>query len=208
MAPILSSVIDYIDTSKQSLWIATASILFNPVYWNIMAQSEYRNKTLTRLTGGRPYLGCYILAVSIFSLGILRDHLYNFALDEQPKYPPLMTEQVKLLAGASFVVGSTLVVTSMWALGVTGTYLGDYFGILMEDRVTSFPFNVTNNPMYDGSTLCFLSTALWKASPTGIALSALVYVWYKLACLFEEPFTGEIYAKREQERKQNAKKSK
>ena len=77
-----------------------------------------------------------------------------------------------------FVVGSTLVVSSMWKLGVTGTYLGtrsgcgkiatkvknppgDYFGILMKERVTSFPFNVTNNPMYDGSTMCFLSTALW-----------------------------------------------
>lgn len=36
---------------------------------------------------------------------------------------------------------------SMYQLGVTGTFLGDYFGILMEDRVTAFPYNVTNNPM-------------------------------------------------------------
>lgn len=35
-----------------------------------------------------------------------------------------MSENVRFLAGALFVVGSTLVVTSMWALGVTGTYLG------------------------------------------------------------------------------------
>ena len=32
----------------------------------------------------------------------------------------------------------------MYALGVTGTYLGDYFGILMDEPVTSFPFNVSN----------------------------------------------------------------
>lgn len=37
-----------------------------------------------------------------------------------------MGENVKLLAGALFVLGSTLVVTSMWALGVTGTYLGEF----------------------------------------------------------------------------------
>lgn len=36
-----------------------------------------------------------------------------------------MSENVSFLAGALFVVGSTLVVTSMWALGVTGTYLGE-----------------------------------------------------------------------------------
>jgi phosphatidylethanolamine N-methyltransferase len=35
----------------------------------------------------------------------------------------------------------------MWALGVTGTYLGDYFGILMDEMVVGFPFNVTDAPM-------------------------------------------------------------
>lgn len=35
----------------------------------------------------------------------------------------------------------------MWRLGVVGTYLGDYFGILMEERVTAFPFNVMDDPM-------------------------------------------------------------
>lgn len=29
-----------------------------------------------------------------------------------------------------------------------------------QDKVESFPFNVTANPMYYGSTMCFLSTAL------------------------------------------------
>lgn len=33
-----------------------------------------------------------------------------------------------------FASGSTLVASSMWKLGVTGTYLGDYFGILMDVR--------------------------------------------------------------------------
>jgi methylene-fatty-acyl-phospholipid synthase len=46
--------------------------------------------------------------------------------------------------------------------------------------------------MYDGSSLCFLSTALYKASPCGILLSILVYFEYKAACLYEEPFTAQI----------------
>lgn len=40
-------------------------------------------------------------------------------------------------------------------------FIGDYFGILMDERVTGFPFNVCENPMYVGSTLNFLATALW-----------------------------------------------
>ena len=51
--------------------------------------------------------------------------------------------------------------TSMYALGVTGTYLGDYFGILMDDMVTGFPFNVVPDPMYVGSTISFFAVALW-----------------------------------------------
>lgn len=92
----------------------------------------------------------------------------------------------------------------MWALGVTGTYLGnvsvcvyivsthphfmlgDYFGILMKERVTGFPFNICDNPMYIGSTCTFLATALWYKSPAGIFLTAIVYIVYKIALTFEE----------------------
>jgi len=42
-----------------------------------------------------------------------------------------------------------------------GVGKGDYFGILMDHRVTSFPFNVTDAPMYYGSTMAFLGSALW-----------------------------------------------
>lgn len=90
-------------------------------------EPEYRNKVLTRLAFNNPRWGCYALAVTIFSLGILRDHLYQRALAEQPKLPLLHYTEFKLLAIVLFSIGGTLVVTSMWALGVTGTYLGDYF---------------------------------------------------------------------------------
>ncbi len=58
------------------------------------------------------------------------------------------------------------------ALGVTGTYLGDYFGILMDKMVTGFPFNILDNPMYIGSTMCFLAHSLWYA-PSFHCLSCL-----------------------------------
>lgn len=96
----------------------------------------------------------------------------------------------------------------MWALGVTGTYLGDYFGILMDDIVTGFPFNVTKSPMYYGSTMSFLGTALWFGKPAGILLTVEVLVVYLIALRFEDPFTGAIYEKREKQRaKLNGKKN-
>lgn len=83
-------------------------------------------------------------------------------------------------------MGNILVLSSMYALGITGTYLGDYFGILMEERVTSFPFNITDAPMYYGSTLSFLGTAILYGKPAGVLLTVEVLLGYWVALGFEE----------------------
>jgi Phospholipid methyltransferase len=49
---------------------------------------------------------------------------YKSALEEQPVHPLLQTEVVKFAAIMLFSTGNILVLSSMWALGVTGTYLG------------------------------------------------------------------------------------
>ncbi|KAK5120913.1 Phosphatidyl-N-methylethanolamine N-methyltransferase [Meristemomyces frigidus] len=190
-----------IDFSQPSLYIAAAMIVFNPTFWNSVARLEYHNKTLTKLAGGNALYGCYGLAVTIFVLGLIRDALYERALRQQPSHPALLSFVSQGLAVGLVASGNTLVLSSMWALGITGTYLGDYFGILMDDIVTGFPFNVTDAPMYYGSAMSFLGTALWYGKPAGILLTALVLVVYKIALSFEDPFTAEIYAKRERESK-------
>lgn len=92
-----------------------------------------------------------------------------------------------------------LVVSSTWALGITGTFLGDYFGILMDHMVTGFPFSVCDAPMYYGSTMSFLGTALLYGRPAGLLLTSWVFAVYLVALRFENPFTAGIYAKRDRE---------
>lgn len=192
----------YVDLNCQ-LKFAVATIAFNPIFWNIVARFEYNTHFLTKIAGSAK-TGCYLLAITIFSLGIYRDHVYHDALLQQPTFQPLVDSVlVKAAAVATFGLGNIFVLTSMYALGVTGTYLGDYFGILMNERVTGFPFNVNDNPMYNGSTLCFLGTALWYGKPAGIAVAGFVFVMYKIALLFEEPFTAKIYAARDEQKKNN-----
>ncbi|KAL7274162.1 Phosphatidyl-N-methylethanolamine N-methyltransferase [Rhizina undulata] len=202
-----STAADLVDLGKQSLLVAAGAIAFNPIFWNIIARQEYHNKVLTKLFGGNSRYGCYFLAAVIFSIGIFRDLLYEAALRDQPALDILQSNEVKIVAAVLFAVGNVLALTSMWALGLTGTYLGDYFGILMDDRVTCFPFNVTDAPMYYGSTMSFLGTALWFAKPAGILLTLEVFIVYKIALMFEDPFTGEIYAKREREKAKEQKKT-
>lgn len=139
-------------------------------------RAEYKHKTITRLFGGNARYGCYFLAVLIFSFGLLRDHLYvplpprmlishdhsyQRALADQPRVPLLPEPYATVLPIVLFALGQLFVLTSTYALGITGTFLGDYFGILMDHRVEGFPFNVLRDPMYVGSTLCFSATALW-----------------------------------------------
>lgn len=86
---------------------------------------------------------------------------YHRALADQPTKAILPEPLATVVPVILFLVGQTFVVTSTWALGITGTFLGDYFGILMDHRVEGFPFNVLRDPMYVGSTMCFAAGALW-----------------------------------------------
>lgn len=162
--------------------------------------TEYRTKFLTRLFRGNAQAACYALAATIFALGLVRDFLYERALRNQPSHPALEGPQAKYAAYALLAVGNLLVISSTWQLGITGTFLGDYFGILMDDIVTGFPFSITNAPMYYGSTMSFLGSALLYGKPAGILLTLHVLVVYLVAIQFENAFTAAIYAKRDQER--------
>ncbi|ERT01107.1 hypothetical protein HMPREF1624_02346 [Sporothrix schenckii ATCC 58251] len=190
---------ELVDFDQKSLFISAAAIAFNPTFWNIVARQEYHNKVLTRLFGGKSQTACYFLAATIFSLGIVRDFLYERALRDQPIHPLLDTNEATYAGYALLAVGNLLVTSSTWQLGITGTFLGDYFGILMDDIVTGFPFNVTDAPMYYGSTMSFLGSALVYGRPAGILITGWVLFVYLVALSYENPFTASIYAKRDAE---------
>ncbi|KND90565.1 Phosphatidyl-N-methylethanolamine N-methyltransferase [Tolypocladium ophioglossoides CBS 100239] len=181
MASLVGDLASHVDFEKQSLL-------------------KYHNKLLTNLFGGRSRTACYALAATIFLLGLVRDWLYKTAISEQPSHPLLQTLYSQVAGYALLACGNVLVISSMWALGITGTYLGDYFDILMDEMVTGFPFNVCGAPMYWGSTMCFLGTALVFGKPAGLLLTVWVLVVYVLALRYEDPFTAGIYAERERER--------
>ncbi|KAJ7394014.1 hypothetical protein OS493_003686 [Desmophyllum pertusum] len=177
------------------LWLAAFCIIFNPLFWNIVARWEYRTHALTHWFGSAER-GCYGLAGIICLLGLFRDYWFEEAISSQPIAVAMCADHVRICGTLLIVIGTVLVLSSTWSLGIIGTFLGDYFGLLLTKRVTGFPFNVMNNPMYWGSTMNFLGYSLRQCSPAGIVLTTLVAVCYKIALLFEGPFTEKIYAEK------------
>jgi Phospholipid methyltransferase len=59
-------------------------------------------------------------------------------MNEQPEVPIIPYEYASKVALVLGALGQLFVITSTWQLGITGTFLGDYFGILMDHRVTGY----------------------------------------------------------------------
>lgn len=128
-----------------------------------------------------------VCALHLRSISSIHTQIPSFkhALTEQPTVPMLPEPYATQVPTALFLTGQLFVLSSTWALGITGTFLGDYFGILMDHRVEGFPFNILRDPMYVGSTMCFAASALWFESPAGLMLTLYVYIVYLIALRFE-----------------------
>ena len=71
---------------------------------------------------------------------MVETHRFEQSLRSQPALDVLQSDAVKAIAVALFLVGHLLVVTSMWALGFTGTYLGllaSLFGFFQSSSLHS-----------------------------------------------------------------------
>lgn len=153
------SMINYKD---HYLWISLFMILFNPTFWNILGRLEYHRNSISQRIKLKKKTACYLFAASIFILGLVRDGFYMMAVKRQPKGLSQLIGPISSgpLAQILFIFGGLLVTSSMFKLGIIGTYLGDHFGILMKEKISTFPFSVCEHPMYYGSTMLFISYAL------------------------------------------------
>lgn len=168
-------------------------VMANPVFWNVVSRFEYRTRLISRLAGG-PKNGVALLAVFILALNGLRTNLFHSLVGTDDIPLQLLSSPVMVYIGQAMVaIGTILVLSSTWRLGFFGTFMGDHFGLLLKERVTGFPFNVTENPMYWGSAIIYFGYSLQHASLVGFLLSLCITLSYAIAIRIEEPFTAMIY---------------
>lgn len=197
-----------------SIGMAAIAIAGLPAAWNLVARNEYKRHTIEKTVRSKK-VGACLLAAAIFLGSGARDYAFQNALRHNPSsvlpiiptrifgeaYAGVVRNVLRGAGAALMAAGTTLVVSAFLRLGVTGTYLGDYFGILMEERVTAFPFSHFDNPVYLGATFNFLAAALFQNSAVGVGLSMFVDIVYGISTTyFENPFTAMIYSKHDEER--------
>jgi phosphatidylethanolamine N-methyltransferase len=210
--------------AQQSAYLDLASaraityIIAAPLLWNVLARLEYYTSVWSRLCRGRRRFACLLLACWVFSFSLYRDLVVLEAMQTSavrlPPFPQAfipavvwrfctprtIASAVDAVAWAAFATGLVLVTTSFLQLGLFGTYLGDYFGILKPSKVSGFPFSHFEHPMYDGSSLLFLAEALFERSTLGLLLTLLLFAMYRIATIWEGSFTNYIYANRARQR--------
>ena len=190
MDALFDTIHDFVH-NKKALAICFL-VMINPLLWNIVCRLEYRTHAISNVLGG-PKRGCTALAVCILSLNCLRTSLFHVAVDEYGVWRPLDNGLMHALGYLIVGVGALLVISSAWRLGFFVSFMGDYFGIMCQNKVTGFPFNVVSDPMYVGSALVYLGLALRHASVVGLVLTTCIAVSYAVAIRFEGPFTSKIY---------------
>ena len=184
-----------------NVFLSCCVVMLNPLLWNLAARLEYNKRVISRLCGG-PRRGIVVLAVFIMGNTFLRTSLVHYMTDMSSKWAVLEDSVAAEVVGYLIIgVGGLLVLSSAWGLGFFCTFLGDYFGILLDARVTGFPFNIVNDPMYWGSFFVYLGGSIQCASAVALLLSLCIGLSYVIAMMFEGPFTSKIYAQREQSKK-------
>lgn len=186
----------HIKTNDYDFMWSAFMIIICPITWNLVARWEFHTKIFTRMAGDNR-LAADIFAHVLIEMGILRNYLYSRALQNLPQFD-IQTESTRyaltLLAYVFITYGLFLDFMSFYRLGIHGIYYADYFGILMSEKVTAFPYNFLDNPLYVGSTFLFFGTALLYKSFYGILLSCLAVFMYFLASKLENPMTELIYS--------------
>jgi len=179
-------------------------VMVNPLFWNTISRLEYHTRIVSRVCGG-PKRGITALAAGILCLNYIRTTTFHKAIDHYSSWDLIENESFIAVGWLLIIVGAVLVIASSYKLGFFCSFMGDYFGILLNERISGFPFNVVDDPMYWGSALIYLGIALKHASLVGVVMTACVALSYAVGVCFEEPFTAKIYeqkAKRDAEKMQ------
>ena len=187
---------DKLDICNLNTIIGILMIVICPITWNLVARYEFYTKKITKICGNNNLLAADIFAHILIEMGIFRNYMFTRTMNNTPHMEFFETTEMFITIISSILIACSvfIVAGSYWQLGIHGIYYADYFGILMDEKVTEFPYNILENPLYIGSQSLFFSLALYNRSPTGIFMFVVASIMYRVASFLENPMTDLIYS--------------
>ena len=186
----LGETIAHINLSNAETIRSLCAIIWAPFAWNIFPRLEYRHRILSRLFCGNRVAAHYLFALYIVVFSSVREQFFFDAIhanDTWSSGEKAFDEAIKITGQIALFFGAFLSACGFYHLGIKYTYMGEYFGFMMPKLITSFPFSVFPDPMYNGSVLMHFGYAFHALSPTGLYLACVTGLSYWTAAkIFEE----------------------
>lgn len=175
-----------IDLSEKHL-IETVLLTFvNVLVWIVLPKLQYKYNIISRFVGHDLGRAADILAYLFIHIATYRNYCFTEAIMNNKQFSSEFSFVYSLVGIMFILFGGYLIIISFVKLGLRGMYFGDHFGFLLKNKITSFPYNVLENPQYIGNTLLYFGIAILFKSYTGIFLTALIYLSYQIVVVATE----------------------
>lgn len=163
--------------------------------WGILPHLQHKHKLISWAFSDNQEIAADFLAFLLIHIGTFRNYAFFESLFSNKRLDFGEYNDISTILGTVILcIGSLFWITSLLKLGLRGSYFGDHFGFVFVRKVDSFPFNVLENPQYNGSKLFLLGQSIIYRSVMGFVLTVFISLLYSFVFFaFEKKNMKTIY---------------
>ena len=169
------------------------------IVWGILPHLQHKHKLISWLFSDNREIAADFLAFLLIHIGTFRNYAFFESLFSNKRLDFGEFNILSTIIGIIFLcIGSLFWITALLKLGLRGSYFGDHFGFVFNKKVDSFPFNLLENPQYNGSKLFLLGQSIIFRSVIGCVLTLFTSLLYSFVFfVFEKKNMKSIYSNEE-----------
>jgi phosphatidylethanolamine N-methyltransferase len=174
------------------------------IVWGILPHLQHKHKIISWIFSDNKEIAADFLAFLLIHIGTFRNYAFFECLFSNKRLDFGEFNTISTIIGIIFLCfGSLFWITALLKLGLRGSYFGDHFGFFNK-KVQSFPFNILENPQYNGSKLFLLGQSIIMRSVIGFLLTLFISFLYSFVFFaFEKKNMNSIYSDNESNKEKN-----
>ena len=171
------------------------------IVWGILPHLQHKRRLITWAFSDNKEIAADFMAFILIHIGTFRNYAFFESLMSNKRLDFGEFNDASTIIGTIFLCfGALLWISALLKLGLRGSYFGDHFGFVSNKKVDSFPFNVLENPQYNGSKIFLLGQSIITRSVIGCVLTLFISFLYTFVFfIFEKKNMKTIYADEDNE---------